>query len=134
MSERAFEDCLRLREFATRQTLTAKDNRDLGAIADRLHALAVSRTDTRYSEAAMTVEDWQKAFGNVNHVWGPAASFVVGASQEDLGGERRLGVIEHVFTSTGVTSTFIRPEGLEDLLIEPVQHILYPPATPAQEG
>jgi len=74
----------------------------------------------------------QKAFGNVNHVWGPAASFVVGASQEDLGGERRLGVIEHVFTTSEVTSTFIRPDNLEDLPIEPVQHILYPPAAPAQ--
>ena len=52
MVEQAFQDCLRLRELATRQTLTTGDNRELCAIADRLHALAVSRTDTRYSEAA----------------------------------------------------------------------------------
>jgi hypothetical protein len=37
----AFEDCLRLRELAERQTLTRKDNADLERIADRLHALAV---------------------------------------------------------------------------------------------
>jgi hypothetical protein len=40
-SEQAFKDCLRLREFATQQTLTRKDNADLERIADRLHALAV---------------------------------------------------------------------------------------------
>ena len=50
--QQAFEDCLRLRELAERQTLRVRDNRDLAAIADRLHALAVSRTDIRYSEAA----------------------------------------------------------------------------------
>lgn len=36
----AFEDCLRLRELAGRQTLTLKDNAELNRIADRLHALA----------------------------------------------------------------------------------------------
>lgn len=49
--EQAFNDCLRLRELADRQTLTVKDNRDLAAIADRLHALAVSSIETRYEEA-----------------------------------------------------------------------------------
>lgn len=49
--QQAFEDCLLLRELAGRQTLRVQDNRDLDAIADRLHALAVSRTDTRYSDA-----------------------------------------------------------------------------------
>ena len=38
----AFKDCPRLRDLAARQTLTQADNRDLAAIADRLHALAVS--------------------------------------------------------------------------------------------
>jgi alkaline phosphatase D len=65
-----------------------------------------------------------------SYVWGPAASFVVGASQEPLGGERRLGVVQHDFAANAVTSRFIRPEGLEDLLIEPVQHLIYPPAAP----
>jgi alkaline phosphatase D len=69
----------------------------------------------------------QLQHGGINHVWGPAASFVVGSSQEDLGGQRKLGVIAHTFSSTSVTSEFIRPDGLEDLEIEPVQHILYPP-------
>ena len=62
----------------------------------------------------------------INHVWGPAASFVCGDSQEDLGGNRLLGVIEHSFGDKCVQSRFIRPEGLEDLTIEPVQHHIYP--------
>lgn len=62
----------------------------------------------------------------INHVWGPAASFVCGDSQEDLGGNRLLGVIEHCFSDDSVESRFIRPEGLEDLTIEPVQHYIYP--------
>jgi alkaline phosphatase D len=62
----------------------------------------------------------------ISHLWGPAASFVCGSSQEDLGGERRLGLIEHIFSKDGVTSRFVRAGGLEDLLIEPVQHVIYP--------
>jgi alkaline phosphatase D len=67
--------------------------------------------------------------GGVSHLWSPAASFVCGSSQQDLGGERRLGLIEHTFADDGVTSRFVRADGLEDLLIEPVQHLIYPPAS-----
>jgi alkaline phosphatase D len=67
----------------------------------------------------------------ISHLWGPAASFVCGSSQQDLGGERRLGLIEHVFSDDGVTSRFVRADGLEDLLIEPVQHLIYPPTSSA---
>jgi len=31
-----------------------------------------------------------------------------------------------VFDGDSVTSRFIRPDGLEDLLIDPVQHVIYP--------
>ncbi|MBY0612733.1 MAG: metallophosphoesterase [Beijerinckiaceae bacterium] len=73
----------------------------------------------------------QLRHGAIDYVWGPAASFVVGDSQEPLGGERKLGVVEHVFSVDGVTSRFIRPDGLEDLTIDPVLHILYP--SPARD-
>lgn len=68
----------------------------------------------------------ERAFGDTTHVWGPAASFVCGESQEDLGGVRQLGVMEHLFEGDSVTSRFLRPDGLEDLLIDPVQHEIYP--------
>jgi 3',5'-cyclic AMP phosphodiesterase CpdA len=68
----------------------------------------------------------ERSFGHTTHVWGPAASFVCGESQEDLGGVRQLGVMEHLFEGDSVTSRFIRPDGLEDLLIDPVQHEIYP--------
>jgi alkaline phosphatase D len=68
----------------------------------------------------------------IDHVWGPAASFVCGDSQEDLGGARRLGVIEHIFGADRVVSRFIRPEGLADLPIEPVSHLVYPRPTAAE--
>ena len=61
------------------------------------------------------------------YVWSPSSSFVVGDSQEDLGGERVLGIVEHVFDGNEVTSRFIRPQGLEERLIEPVLNIIYPP-------
>ena len=75
----------------------------------------------------------QRAFGATSHVWGPAASFVCGESQEDLGGSRQLGVVEHLFDGDSVTSRFIRLDGLEDLLIDPVQHEIYP-KDPAHEA
>lgn len=67
-----------------------------------------------------------RRFGEVDHIWGPAASFVCGESQEDLGGARRLGAVIHEFDADRVTSRFVHPPGLEPLTIEPVQHILYP--------
>lgn len=67
----------------------------------------------------------QHEIDGVSHVWAPAASFVVGASQEDLGGERRLGFVEHVFSDDNVVSTYVRPDGLEELLLDPVRHEIY---------
>jgi len=68
----------------------------------------------------------QAEIGGIDHVWGPAASFVCGDSQEDLGGARRLGIIEHVFSADGVASHFLRTEDLEELQIEPVLERIYP--------
>ena len=64
----------------------------------------------------------------IDYVWGPAASFVCAESQEELGGARRLGAVIHEFGPDRVSSRFIRPEGLDDLTIEPVQHTIYPRA------
>ncbi len=68
----------------------------------------------------------EQAIDGVQYVWCPASSFVCGESQEELGGERRLGAVIHDFGADAVESRFIRPEGLDDLKIEPVQRILYP--------
>lgn len=68
----------------------------------------------------------QQLVDGIRYVWCPASSFVCGDSQEELGGERRLGAVVHDFGADAVTSTFMRPEGLDDLKIEPVQAILYP--------
>ena len=68
----------------------------------------------------------------IDHVWGPAASFVCGASQEELGGVRRLGVLVHEFDADRVASRMVRPVGLDDLTIDPVQRIIYPrPVNPS---
>jgi 3',5'-cyclic AMP phosphodiesterase CpdA len=74
----------------------------------------------------------QARIAGITHVWGPAASFVCGASQEDLGGGRRLGVIEHTFSNDGVESRYLRADGLEDLQIEPVIDRIYPKSAVAQ--
>lgn len=68
----------------------------------------------------------QAEIGGMAHVWGPAASFICGDSQEDLGGERRLGIIEHVFSADGIASRYVRAEGLEELQIEPLLDRIYP--------
>lgn len=67
----------------------------------------------------------ETVISGVKHVWGPAASFVVGAHQEDLGGERTLGYVEHTFASDTVTSRFVRPDGLVDLQLDPVRAEIY---------
>ncbi len=68
----------------------------------------------------------ERHLDGIDHVWGPAASFVCGESQEDLGGARRLGALVHEFGAERVTTRFIRPDGLTDLTIEPVQAVIYP--------
>lgn len=68
----------------------------------------------------------QQVVDGISYVWCPASSFVCGESQEELGGERRLGAVVHDFGVDAVKSQFLRPEGLDDLKIEPVQRILYP--------
>ena len=66
-------------------------------------------------------------FDGIRHVWGPSAAFVCGESQEpQLGGSRRLGLVEHVFSADSVESRFIRPDGLVDHTIEPHLDVLYP--------
>ena len=66
----------------------------------------------------------------IRHVWGPSAAFVCGESQEpELGGSRRLGLVEHVFGADSVESRFIRPDGLTDPTIEPHLDVLYPRPT-----
>jgi 3',5'-cyclic AMP phosphodiesterase CpdA len=68
----------------------------------------------------------KRDIGGISHVWCPAASFVVGAIQENLGGTRRLGYIEHSFGAETVTSRFVRPDGLVDLPLDPVIQEIYP--------
>ena len=61
----------------------------------------------------------------VDHLWCPSTAFVCGPFQEDLGGARHPGAIEHLFTKDGVTSRILRPEGLETLLIDAVGKEIY---------
>jgi alkaline phosphatase D len=68
----------------------------------------------------------QRRIGITRHVWAPSSAFVVAEMQEDLGGARRLGAIEHVFSLAGVDSRHVRPEGLADLPIDPVIDTIYP--------
>jgi 3',5'-cyclic AMP phosphodiesterase CpdA len=67
----------------------------------------------------------QQRIDGIEHVWSPASSFVVGGMQEDLGGQRRLGYVEHIFEADRVVSRFIRPDGLEDLPLDPVHGEIY---------
>lgn len=74
----------------------------------------------------------QEMRDGVAYVWAPSGAFVVGALQEDLGAERTLGAVEHIFTPEGVTSRFIRADGLEDRPIDPIVRVIYP--SPAKTG
>lgn len=68
----------------------------------------------------------QKSIGGIDHVWAPPSSFVVGASQQDLGGERLIGYVAHDFGQDCVSSRFIRPDGVEDLQLDPHRDVIYP--------
>ena len=70
----------------------------------------------------------------VSYIWAPSGAFVVGAMQAELGALRSLGAVEHVFTDEGVTSRFVRADGLDDRPIDPIVRVIYPqpPLTEAQ--
>lgn len=68
-----------------------------------------------------------RTIDGVDHVWGPSAAFVCGPIQEDLGGARVVGLVEHVFEGRTVTSRFVRPDGVEDTPLDPVHDEIYPP-------
>lgn len=91
----------------------------------RLLALLAGKPVKMIASGHLHIERHQVIDG-IDHVWAPAASFVVGASQEDLGGTRRLGYVEHVFDADRVTSRFVHPDGLEALLLDPVRDTIYP--------
>ncbi len=63
--------------------------------------------------------------GNVTHIWGPAASFVCGEIQEDLGGERRIGFIDYTFDESGFSHAFVFPENTPALPLDPVLDRIY---------
>lgn len=73
-AQQAFKDCVRLRELAGRQTLTVGDNRELDAIADRLHALAVSRIDTGYDESEELARQRDDLRARLHRIHAAAAS------------------------------------------------------------
>jgi hypothetical protein len=62
----------------------------------------------------------------VTHIWGPAASFVCGDIQEDLGGERRIGLVDYTFTPDGFTQQFVFPQAAQDLQLDPIIERIYP--------
>jgi alkaline phosphatase D len=68
----------------------------------------------------------QYRVGETDFVWGPASSFVCGDSQEDLGGNRLIGAVIHDFSDRAVASHFVRPDDVEERLIEPVARVIYP--------
>lgn len=92
--------------------LTAIGTADLGLVASgHLHIARARRID------------------GVDHVWGPSAAFVCGAIQEELGGERVIGLVEHVFAGREHASRHLRPEGVADMPLDPVHDEIYPRST-----
>ncbi len=101
-------------------TVTPEPRRRLLALMDRARVRLVASGHLHIQRSLH--------LDGIDHVWGPAASFVCGASQEDLGGARLLGAVVHEFGAERVTSRFIRPTGLDDFTIEPVIDVIYPRA------
>ena len=62
----------------------------------------------------------------VTHIWGPAASFVCGDIQADLGGERRIGLVAYEFDADGFTCQTVFPAGVTDWPLDPVIGRIYP--------
>jgi len=91
----------------------------------RLMALLAARPVKMIASGHVHVER-QRVVDGVDHVWCPAASFVVGASQEDLGGEARIGYAVHDFGADRVVSRFVHPDGVEALELDAVRDEIYP--------
>jgi 3',5'-cyclic AMP phosphodiesterase CpdA len=69
----------------------------------------------------------------ITHIWSPASSFVCGDSQEDLGGERRIGLVDYTFDADGFSHRFVFPAGAEDLQLDPILRRIYPSPRVAAE-
>ncbi len=65
-------------------------------------------------------------FDGITHLWCPAASFVCGDIQEDLGGQRRIGYIDYTFTNGDFSYTVVHPDATKDLPLDPVIDRIYP--------
>jgi len=68
----------------------------------------------------------ERMFDGVTHIWGPASSFVCGPMQEDLGGQRQIGLVAYTFFEDGFSHHFIYPAGARDLQLDPVASRIYP--------
>lgn len=100
------------------RVLAALDRADLGLVASGHLHIAHHRT-----------------IDGVAHVWGPSAAFVCGPMQEDLGGDRVIGVAEYAFSGREVACRFVRPEGVADSELDAVHDEIYPPGSgPEVEG
>jgi len=91
----------------------------------RLMALLAGKPVKLIASGHVHVER-QLIVDGVDHVWCPAASFVVGASQEDLSGELGIGYAVHDFGSDRVVSRFVHPDGVEALELDAVRDEVYP--------
>jgi hypothetical protein len=61
-------------------------------------------------------------------LWAPSAAFICGPRlQEDLGGLRRVGVLDLRFRADDVAVERIELPGLDNLVFDDIQHEIYPP-------
>ncbi|MDR3375429.1 MAG: metallophosphoesterase [Ancalomicrobiaceae bacterium] len=104
-------------------------------VPERRRALmtALSETDLRLVASGHLHIARHRVIDGVEHVWGPAGSFVCGDIQEDLGGDRRIGYVEYDFSRDGVSHRFVFPADTRDLPLDPVHDLIYPPLKSAAE-
>jgi 3',5'-cyclic AMP phosphodiesterase CpdA len=65
-------------------------------------------------------------FGDTRYVWGPASSFLVGAIQPAMPGEKRLGAVLYEFDKTGLLAEIRDVPGLTAHWLEDVADEVYP--------
>ncbi|MGH7046688.1 MAG: metallophosphoesterase family protein [Stellaceae bacterium] len=68
------------------------------------------------------------------YLWAPASSFVVGAMQPVMPGEKRLGAVLYEFDKVGLTAQIAEVPGLKPHLLDKVIDEVYPRPAPKSPG
>lgn len=75
---------------------------------------------------------WSGSLNDIQLIWAPPASFIVGPMERDMPGERIVGAVVHTLDED-VTSEIVEIAGMTPFLLDDVAEEVYPSAKPVAE-